>query len=154
MSAQPGRSVPIIRSMLPADLDAITAIEDQTYKFPWGRRIFSDCLMAGYLCVVFDDDTEVIGYAIVSVAAAEGHILNLCVEVGSQRQGLGGQLLEYLLGQCRRMDVARLFLEVRPSNNAAISLYESAGFSRLGIRKGYYQAVAGREDALVLVYDF
>ncbi len=154
MSAQPGPSIPIIRGMLPADLDVITGIEERTYDFPWGRGIFSDCLMAGYLCVVLDDISDVIGYAIISIAAAEGHILNLCVDAPMQRQGLGQQMLEYLLDQCEQMGVERLFLEVRPSNEAAIKLYEQAGFSTLGVRKEYYKAVAGREDALVLVYDF
>jgi ribosomal-protein-alanine N-acetyltransferase len=140
--------------MRPADLDVITEIEEQTYDFPWSRGIFSDCLMAGYLCIVLDDNSDVIGYAIISIAAAEGHILNLCVDSPMQRQGLGRQMLDYLLDQCSLMGVERLFLEVRPSNAAAIALYENAGFGPLGVRKEYYKAVSGREDALVLVYDF
>lgn len=154
MSAQPGPSAPIIRAMRPADLDAITEIEERTYDFPWSRGIFSDCLMAGYLCIVLDGDTDIIGYGIISIAAAEGHILNLCVDAGMQRQGLGRQMLDYLLDRCQKMGVERLFLEVRPSNAAAIALYENAGFNPLGVRKEYYKAISGREDALVLVYDF
>ena len=154
MSAQPGQSQPVIRAMRPADLDAITTIENRTYDFPWGRGIFSDCLIAGYICVVLEDDGGVIGYAIVSIAAAEGHILNLCVDSSVRTQGFGRQLLEYLLDRCRALEVDRLFLEVRPTNDVAIALYDSANFSRLGVRKGYYKAANGREDALVFVYDF
>ena len=154
MSAQPGQSQPVIRAMRPADLDAITTIENRTYDFPWGRGIFSDCLIAGYICVVLEDDGGVIGYAIVSSAAAEGHILNLCVDSSVRTQGFGRQLLEYLLDRCRALEVDRLFLEVRPTNDVAIALYDSANFSRLGVRKGYYKAANGREDALVFVYDF
>lgn len=154
MSAQPGPSTPIIRPMQSADLDVITSIEERTYDFPWGRGIFSDCLLAGYLCVVLDDDSDVIGYAIISIAAAEGHILNLCIDALMRRQGLGRQMLGYLLDQCARAGIERLFLEVRPSNDAAIKLYEQAGFGTLGVRKDYYKAIAGREDAMVLVYEF
>jgi ribosomal-protein-alanine N-acetyltransferase len=154
MSAQPGQIPPIIRTMRPADLDAITEIENRSYEFPWGRGIFSDCLIAGYVCVVLEDDAGLIGYAIISVAAAEGHILNLCVDGSMRTQGLGRQLLDYLLDQCRQMDVDRLFLEVRPSNDIAVALYDSAGFSRLGLRKDYYKATADREDALVFAYEF
>jgi len=154
VSAQPGQSQPVIRAMRPADLDAITTIENRTYDFPWGRGIFSDCLIAGYICVVLEDDGGVIGYAIVSIAAAEGHILNLCVDSSVRTQGFGRQLLEYLLDRCRALEVDRLFLEVRPTNDVAIALYDSANFSRLGVRKGYYKAANGREDALVFVYDF
>jgi ribosomal-protein-alanine N-acetyltransferase len=153
VSAQPGQTQPIIRSMQPADLDAISIIENRTYEFPWGHRIFSDCLIAGYLCVVLEDEGGIIGYAIISVAAAEGHILNLCVDSSVRSQGYGRQLLEYLLDRCRAMEVGRLFLEVRPSNGVAIALYDSTGFSRLGLRKDYYKATNGREDALVLAFD-
>jgi ribosomal-protein-alanine N-acetyltransferase len=151
MSAQPGNTTPVIRAMRSLDLDAITAIETDSYDFPWGRAIFSDCLMAGYLGVVLDGGDEIIGYAIVSTAASEGHILNLCVAADWQRLGYGWQLLDYILDYARDKRIVRLFLEVRPSNAAAISLYEGARFNRLGIRKSYYRANYGREDALVLV---
>jgi ribosomal-protein-alanine N-acetyltransferase len=154
MSAQPGPVIPVIRVMRPADLDAVTTIEQRTYEFPWGRGIFSDCLMADYLCVVLANGEQLIGYAIVSTAAAEGHILNLCVDKNMHRQGYGQQLLDYALDYSREKRIKRLFLEVRPSNEAAIILYTQAGFSSLGVRKGYYKAVGGDEDALVLVREF
>lgn len=154
MSAQPGASVPIIRVMRPSDLDAVTEIEQRSYNFPWGRGIFSDCLMAGYLCIVLESEGCVIGYAIVSTAAAEGHILNLCVDVDWHRLGYGQQLLDYILDYTVDKRILRLFLEVRPSNRAAIALYENSGFTNLGVRKAYYKAEHGREDALVLVREF
>jgi ribosomal-protein-alanine N-acetyltransferase len=154
MSAQPGSAIPVIRVMRPSDLDAVTAIEQRTYEFPWGRGVFSDCLMAGYLCVVLDGGEQLIGYAIVSTAAAEGHILNLCVDKDMHRLGYGQQLLDYALDFSREKLIKRLFLEVRPSNEAAIILYTQAGFNSLGVRKGYYKAVGGNEDALVLVREF
>jgi ribosomal-protein-alanine N-acetyltransferase len=154
VSAQPGNTTPVIRTMRVADLDAVSAIELDSYDFPWERGIFSDCLMAGYQGVVLDGGDEIIGYAIISTAAAEGHILNLCVAEGWQRLGYGRQLLDYMLDHAWNKRIARLFLEVRPSNVAAISLYESTGFKRLGVRKSYYRADDGREDALVLMREF
>jgi ribosomal-protein-alanine N-acetyltransferase len=153
MSADPQNFPVITRTMVASDLDAVAAIEADTYLFPWSRGIFSDCLMAGYPSFVLDADGYVAGYAILSVAAAEAHILNLCVAASMQRQGLGRQLLDRLLQLAQTLEVERMFLEVRPSNAAAIHLYESAGFIRMGLRKDYYRASNGREDALVLALE-
>ena len=154
MSAQPGSQVPIIRPMKPSDLDAVTRIEARTYSFPWGRGVFSDCLMAGYLSIVLDAGDQLVGYAIVSTAASEAHILNLCVDVDWHRCGYGRQMLDYVVDHAIETGTSRLFLEVRPSNVAAIALYKNAGFKNLGVRKQYYKAEVGREDALVLVREF
>jgi len=153
VSAQPGSFQPVIRSMQHADLDTVVEIEGAAYQFPWGRQIFSDCLMAGYLSSVLDTGTQIVGYSILSTAAAEAHILNLCVEPDFQRSGLGRQLLDHLLDYTSAIGVERIFLEVRPSNEAAIQLYERAGFVQLGVRKSYYRAAEGREDALVWVLE-
>ncbi len=150
MSAQPGIATPVIRAMRRADLNTIVEIESRNYDYPWGYGIFSDCLVAGYYCIVVEIDGEVVGYSIMSMAAAEAHILNLCVDGEWQYQGLGNLLLQEILSYARQLDVQRMFLEVRPSNPVAIRLYEQAGFNRLGIRPDYYQSTNGREDALVL----
>ena len=154
MSAQPGFPRAVVRAMRPSDIDAVVAIEGRAYAFPWSRGIFGDCLLAGYFAVVLDSDGEVVGYAIMSAAAAEGHILNLCVDEARRGSGFGRQLLNYLLDEAGRRQLQRLFLEVRPSNDAAVALYEDSGFTRLGVRKDYYRAVDGREDALVFVRGF
>ena len=155
MSAQPDILASLaIRPMRTDDLDAVCAIEDYVYDFPWSRGIFNDCLLAGYSCVVLEGNGEVMGYAIMSAAAAEGHILNLCINSHLRCQGRGRKLLDYLLARAAALNMERLFLEVRPSNTAAIALYDSAGFDRLGTRRGYYQALDGREDALVFVREF
>jgi len=151
MSAQPGDQAPVLRPMLPGDLDAVLDIESRAYRYPWSRTIFGDCLMAGYECIVLDTGEGLVGYAILSLAAAEAHILNLCVDPEYQQQGFGGQLLSYLLDYARDLQVERMFLEVRPSNAAALALYARESFVRLGVRKAYYRAAEGREDALVLV---
>ena len=154
MSAQPGNQTPVIRSMAAGDIEAVSLIEEGAYNYPWSRGIFRDCLMADYECSVLDTGTQLIGYSIVSVAAAEGHILNLCVERAYQGLGYGRHLLNHILDHAYRTRMQRLFLEVRPSNTAAIHLYREAGFQQLGVRKAYYKAAEGREDALVFVREF
>lgn len=139
-----------IRLMLPADLKAVSQIEKRAYDYPWSHGIFRDCLLAGYYCLVIEVGGAVTGYGIMSVAACEAHILNLCVHPDSQRLGYGRRLLTALLMKAQQLETSKVFLEVRPSNAAALALYESAGFERIGIRPGYYQADVGREDAVVL----
>jgi ribosomal-protein-alanine N-acetyltransferase len=106
--------------------------------------------LAGYYSLVTEVGGAVVGYGIMSIAAAEAHILNLCVHPGSQRLGYGRRLLTALLLKAQQTQTSRVFLEVRPSNKAALALYESTGFERIGIRPDYYQADFGREDAVVL----
>ncbi len=142
-----------IRQMLPADLGGVSMVESAAYDFPWSQGIFRDCLLAGYYCLVLDIDDTVSGYAIMSVAAREAHILNLCVHPTLRRLGFGRRLLKTLLFRANEVEATRVFLEVRPTNDAALSLYGSLGFRRIGIRPDYYQAADGREDAIVLALD-
>lgn len=145
---------PAIRIMRQFDVAAVTAIECATYEFPWSAGIFRDCLLADYTNVVLDRDGEVVGYGVMSVAAGEAHLLNLCVVEEIRRQGIGRQLLDYLLTRARTFRAERMFLEVRPSNGSALKLYDAMGFDVLGVRQGYYKAHGGKEDAVVLVRHF
>jgi len=140
----------VIRSMVEADVPAVVAIERAAYPFPWSEGIFRDCLRVGYVCRVACAGDEVIGYGVMSVGAGEAHILNLCVSQHFRCRGVGKQLLGYLVDRAGSAGMGEVFLEVRPSNTAAIRLYQSLGFEQVGVRRGYYQAVGGREDAAVL----
>ena len=131
------------------DVDAVVRLEHAVYPFPWSEQIFRDCLRVGYDCWVVETVTGVAGYGIMSMGAGECHVLNLCVGSSLRRRGIGRSLLNMLLGRARRAGMLHAFLEVRPSNTAAIGLYESEGFERIGLRRGYYQAQGGREDAVV-----
>ena len=142
-----------IRSMMPGDLPAVAAVERASYAFPWSEGIFRDCLRVGYLCRVAEVDGTIAGYGIVAMGAGEAHLLNLCVRADVRGRGLGRRMLRMLVERARQSGVEAVFLEVRPSNPGAIALYESEGFVRIGLRKGYYQAAGGREDALVLRRD-
>ncbi|RYZ63363.1 MAG: ribosomal-protein-alanine N-acetyltransferase [Proteobacteria bacterium] len=136
--------------MFPEDVPRVMQIETAAYSFPWSDGIFRDCLRVGYVCVVAEIDDIVVGYAIMSTGAGEAHVLNLCIGEPWRHRGLGGQLLAHLLEFAKTLGVVEAFLEVRPSNTSAIRLYQSSGFSQIGVRRGYYQAIGGREDAVVL----
>lgn len=139
-----------IRPMRAADVPAVVLIERAAYQFPWSEGIFRDCLRVGYVCRVVVDGEDVVGYGVMSVGAGEAHVLNLCITEGQRCRGLGRQLLRSLLECAAAAAAAEAFLEVRPSNTTAIRLYLAMGFEQVGMRRGYYQAVNGREDAAVL----
>jgi ribosomal-protein-alanine N-acetyltransferase len=139
-----------VRLMQPSDLKSVSGVERAAYAFPWSLGIFRDCLLAGYYCLVLDVGKSLTGYGIMSIAAAEAHLLNLCVHPSAQRAGYGRRLLDALLLKAQDADVEKIFLEVRPSNLVALRLYRSMGFEQIGIRPAYYQAEHGREDAVVL----
>ena len=139
-----------IRPMTEADVATVVALERASYQFPWSEGIFRDCLRVGYICRVVTSADRLIGYGVMSVGAGEAHILNLCVDTAFRCQGIGRRMLDYLLDRGAAAGMSEAFLEVRPSNTAAIRLYLSLGFDQVGMRRGYYQAVGGREDAAVL----
>ncbi|MGH8289106.1 MAG: ribosomal protein S18-alanine N-acetyltransferase [Steroidobacteraceae bacterium] len=139
-----------IRPMTDADVAEVFAVERASYQFPWTEGIFRDCLRVGYVCRVLALGSQVIGYGVMSVGAGEAHILNLCVAGSHRCRGLGRHMLGYLLDRGAAAGMSEAFLEVRPSNTAAIRLYQAIGFEQVGMRRGYYQAVGGREDAAVL----
>ena len=139
-----------VRAMTREDLAMVTAIEAAAYPHPWSRTNFADSLVAGYDAWVFEDAAGTIGYAIVMWAADEVHLLNLCVAVARQGQGLGRRLLAWLCADAQARGARGMLLEVRPSNLAALALYRSDGFDEIGLRKGYYPSGGAREDAVVL----
>ena len=137
------------RPMTLADVPAVVAVERGSYQFPWSEGVFRDCIRVGYLCRVVEAAGEAAGYGIMSYGAGEAHILNVCIREDLRSAGVGRRLMDFLLERARAAQMQDVFLEVRPSNPTAIRLYERLGFSRVGVRKAYYQAVGGREDAWV-----
>jgi ribosomal-protein-alanine N-acetyltransferase len=138
-----------VRIMTIADIEAVLRNEERAYAYPWTRGMFLDCLRDGYQCWVALDEQEIIGHGILSLGAGEGHLLNLCIRRPSQGQGLGRRLADHLLNCAVQGGAEFLFLEVRPSNRPAVQLYESLGFREIGVRKDYYPAAMGHEDALI-----
>lgn len=142
-----------VRPMKRRDLGAVIAIEEASYPQPWTRGIFRDCLLVGYRCRVLVAERNVAGYAIVSGALDEAHLLNICIHPDHRRTGCARQLLDHVVMEARQAEARRLFLEVRPSNHGAIRLYRAFGFRAIGRRPGYYPdgPGGGREDATVMV---
>ena len=152
MATAPELLVPevAIRAMRGNDVADVVAIERASNQFPWSEGIFRDCLRVGYVCRVVTVSRQVMGYGVMSLGAGEAHILNLCVGEAFRCRGVGRRLLGALIERAADAGMADAFLEVRPSNTVAIRLYLALGFEQVGMRRGYYQAAAGREDAAVL----
>jgi ribosomal-protein-alanine N-acetyltransferase len=136
--------------MLEQDLGEVIAIERAIYTHPWTRGNFADSLRAGYECRTYRLDSELIGYFVLMAAVGEAHLLNLSVAAPHQRRGYGSALLDEATRLARSLGAANVFLEVRPSNRAAQELYFRYGFRKVAVRRNYYPAHSGREDALVL----
>jgi [ribosomal protein S18]-alanine N-acetyltransferase len=147
------RSAPEFGPMRDADLRAVIEIEESLYEFPWTLGNFRDSLRAGYGCWVYRDDRRLLGYAVLMLASGEAHLLNLSVAGYAQRQGHGRNMLDHVARVAREDRAKVLFLEVRPTNQVGQRLYTGYGFRQVGVRRGYYPARKGREDALVLALD-
>ncbi|MCC6202116.1 MAG: ribosomal protein S18-alanine N-acetyltransferase [Gammaproteobacteria bacterium] len=142
--------VPLLRPMVDSDLDAVVTIECDSYPFPWSRKMFVDCLAAGYRGLVLETADRLAGYGVMMFGYGEVHLLNLCVRTELRGLGYARRLLEQMLQLARCGDAAVALLEVRPSNLPALRLYQQAGFVQVGARRDYYPAAVGREDALLL----
>lgn len=141
------------RPMLEGDLDQVLENEQRAYQYPWSRGNFSDCLSALHECRVQLWASEVIGHGILAFGAGEAHLLNVCVRRDRQGEGLGRSLVLHMLERARLRGSDMVFLEVRPSNLVALTLYRSVGFNEIGVRKDYYPAPLGHEDAQVMALD-
>ena len=140
----------VVRPMHELDVPMVVAIERAAYQFPWSEGIFRDCVRVGYNCRVIEVGSHIAGYGIMSMGAGEAHVLNVCMREDYRGRGLARKILVYLIERARYAGMHEVYLEVRPSNTAAARLYHSLGFEQVGVRRGYYQATCGREDAAVL----
>lgn len=138
------------RPMQIADVDAIMAIEPTIFPYPWSRGNFTDSLNSGYSCWVVKHDGTIVGYAVLMMVLDEAHILNISIAKPYQGRGFGRDLLMHMIDIARQRNALNMFLEVRPSNHSAIGLYESIGFNEMAIRRKYYPAPNGREDAVLM----
>ena len=148
-----------------ADLDAVLEIESVSHLHPWTRGNFSDSLAAGHwaYCIRPQIDQVIKGsyldpailwaYCILFPAVDELHLLNITVSPKLRKLGLGSRMMAAIEGVAAQQNIPRIILEVRPSNIAAVSLYQKLGYEQIGIRKNYYPAdpqLRIREDALVM----
>jgi ribosomal-protein-alanine N-acetyltransferase len=140
------------RPLTAADLDSVAAIEREVFTDPWSSRAFGDLLGLDHVRgFVVEQDSAIVGYAVCSQAADEGEILNFATAPIARRKGVGRALLAVVLQWLGERGAAKVFLEVRRSNEAAIAMYAAAGFAPLGVRPNYYRRPT--EDALTMVLD-
>lgn len=132
------------------DLVRILRIEKECFTDPWSINLFRDALGEPHnrVFVLEEDEDGVVGYTVSVIVLDEGSLDNLAVTVSKRGQGGGRMLLENVLEDARKNGVKRFFLEVRSTNERAIELYDKAGFTRLSVRKSYYQDPV--EDAIVM----
>lgn len=149
MSAVLNRT-PAFEPMRPEEIDAVLAVEQRAYPFPWSRANFADSLAAGYSAWTCRVGGELVGYAVLMLVLDEAHLLNVTVVPEWQRHGYGLLIMHHLFGVARTHGAKRMFLEVRPSNAPGQGLYARLGFEMIGRRRGYYPAGEGREDAVVM----
>ncbi len=144
----------ILREMQERDLPVVLDIERVVHAHPWTLGNFVDALRGNYLCMVYENEVaEMFGYAVLMLAVDEAELLDIAIAASHQRQGWGRRLLEEMTALARRRQMRRMVLEVRVSNAAAIALYRGAGFSQIGLRRDYYPAENGREDAILMGRD-
>lgn len=145
-----------IREMRETDLEQVICIEHEIFLFPWSIGNFSDSIKSGYHCRVLvqpgsEPNTDVVmGYGILMIGPDEAHVLTLGIGFSWQNQGLGGKMLLHLIELSRKHQAKFVLLDVRESNTGAANLYRRLGFQQIAVRKGYYPAMCGREDALVM----
>lgn len=130
----------------------VLALERQLYPYPWTEGNFLDSLRyPDYGAWVWQDARlRVRAYAIANLVIDEAHLLNIAVDPSFQGCGLGKQVLHWVALQMQSRGAISMLLEVRPSNAAARHIYQGFGFEPIGLRKGYYPAQGGREDAIVM----
>lgn len=138
-----------IRPAREEDLDDVAALECAIFNDPWSRRSFADLVnRSGVVFLVASDGHAVVAYSIVLIAGEECELANLAVARLLQRQHLGARLLRDAIDAAAAQGCTEMFLEVRASNLAAISLYTAAGFTPVGRRVRYYARPI--EDAIVM----
>jgi len=138
--------------MCEADLPQVVRIENDVYSHPWTYGNFVDALASGYQCrVLRDAEQTLIAYFLLLLAVDEAHLLNISVRRDWQGRGICRMLLDEVATLARRQGMASILLEVRPSNQRAVTIYRRYGFAPIGMRRNSYPAAGGgREDAIVM----
>lgn len=140
----------LISPLSSQDLPLAFAIERASHAYPWTENTFHSNQGERYLNLKLTHDDTLVAFAITQVVLDEATLFNIAVHPDHQRHGYGRQLLQQLIQQLEQRDVLTLWLEVRASNTRAIALYESLGFNEVSIRRNYYPAPGGREDAIIM----
>ena len=139
----------VIRVMTEDDLPAVLTIEQVSHPSPWPMKGLQESLQ-NHAGLVLEQGGAVVGFAFVQRILDEAHLLDIAIAPSQRGQGLGRELLRQLMDEVLAVGVTIWFLEVRVSNLAAISLYQSLGYNELSLRRNYYDGPDGKEDALLM----
>lgn len=133
------------------DISDIANIEKECFSCPWSQNAIRESMDAGTAFYVARIKNDIAGYMGLSKIAGEGYVTNIAVLPSFRRKGIGNALLEYVIHDCKK-ELEFISLEVRASNDAAISLYKKFGFIEAGMRKRFY--THPDEDALIMTKNF
>jgi ribosomal-protein-alanine N-acetyltransferase len=133
-----------------SDLSAIELIENEVHAYPWTRGNFLDSIKSSHTCLMMKLNEEIVGFTVMMFVLDECHLLNISIKKNMQKKGFGSHFLKEVIRRARLAHSKTIYLEVRISNHAAIHLYDKHGFNEMSIRKDYYRAKEGREDAVLM----
>ena len=138
-----------IQSATPAHIPQIFALESRCFRRPWTPAQLAYYLESpGYVLLIAAEGAELWGYLCLDSVLDEGTVANVAVAPERRRRGIGEKLLRAAQDRARALGLKSLYLEVRESNAAALTLYEKQGFQRAGLRKRYYEDPV--EDAVLM----
>ncbi|NKF49561.1 ribosomal protein S18-alanine N-acetyltransferase [Shewanella sp. WXL01] len=145
----------ILQPLTEADVEQMLLVEQSAHSHPWSQAVLASCFGKLYRVTgIYNDQQTLLGFAIVQQIVDEVTLMDICVHQQAQGLGLGKQLLEQVITEAKQHNAVSILLEVRASNQAAIGLYLSQGFNQSGIRKNYYPTDSGKEDAVLMDYQF
>ncbi|MBR6268723.1 MAG: ribosomal protein S18-alanine N-acetyltransferase [Selenomonadaceae bacterium] len=137
------------REMVPEDASDVALVEEACFSMPWSRESFwqeASNENTYYLLALWDD--KIVGYAGAWIVAGEAQITNVAVHPDYRKRGIATEMMSRMIQHVKSIGVTAMTLEVRPSNTAALTLYEKFGLKSVGRRKGYYQD--NGEDAIIM----
>ena len=132
------------------EIDDLYSIETAAHAHPWSLNLLRSSFRSPQRVYKLSRNGEIVGFAVVMCALDQWELLDIAISSKAQGQGLGRVLLEGLIEFAVAENAAEFFLEVRRSNLAATRLYRRCGFEQIGLRRSYYQASPGREDAVIM----
>ena len=153
-----------MRAARDTDIEAVLAIEQESFVDPWSRDAFETALEVGRMLFLVAEESRVdgsgsgewgtpavLGFVVALLLLDEAEVADLAVTPAARGRGIGGLLLDRVSAEVRAVGVRTMYLEVRESNLSARALYDSRSFRHVGLRRGYY--ANPREDALLMRRD-
>lgn len=137
----------------PEELEVISQVaelEGRIFTDSWSEREIANTVSQKQaFCATAKEEDTVLGYFLCYYVLDECEIARIAVAETARRQGVGNALFEFMTEVCREKNLERILLDVRAGNEGAIAFYQKNGFTKDGIRKGYYGG-ENPEDAVLM----